>query len=161
DKQQRLLIDEKGTAIWHSSEPYPATSPSPMLTLLRACSRLLPGDFLKTFFYLHFIAAPRNMIRRALLQFYRYDPVYSVLREFARAYEGRFSVLEFGTSAGYSFVKLLYAVQYLALSDRIVVHGFDSFEGMAGSDDPRDVNYVDADSWVPGEFRGEFEQLQS
>ncbi len=146
--------------VWNDNASYP-TSHSPMLRLLRLCSHLLPGDLIKTFFYLNFIYAPRRMIRRSLFQFYRYDHVYTVLREFSRAYEGRLSVLEFGTSAGYSFIKLLYAVKYLGLGQRVVVHGFDSFEGMPSSDDPKDVDFVEGDCWVSGQFRGDLAQLQS
>ncbi|HTT42585.1 MAG TPA: hypothetical protein VMG33_05895, partial [Steroidobacteraceae bacterium] len=39
---------------------------SPLLYVLRAFALLIPGDWLKTFFYLHCIAAPRRALRRAL-----------------------------------------------------------------------------------------------
>jgi len=83
-----------------------------------------------------------------------------VLREFASRYKGRFSVLEFGTSDGYSFVKLLYATRYLKLADRVVVHTFDSFEGMPTPVDDRDREWIHGDDWVPGEYRGDYASLQ-
>ncbi len=131
-----------------------------MLRFLRGMGHLLPGDRLKTFFYLNLIKAPRGMIRRALFEFYRYDHVYDVLQEFGAACDGPFSVLEFGTSAGYSFVKLLYATQYLGMSEVVTVHGFDSFEGLPPTADARDsVFSPDGDRWVPGEYRGDFRSL--
>lgn len=133
---------------------------SPMLRLLRGVGRLLPGDRLRTFFYLNLIKAPRRTMRRALFEFYRYDHVYDVLKEFRAACEGPFSVLEFGTSAGYSFVKLLYATQYLGMTDVVTVHGFDSFEGLPETADPRDADFtLDGDRWVAGEYRGDYQAL--
>ena len=134
---------------------------SPMLRVLRFLTLILPGDHLRTFIYLNLIARPRRMLRRALFQFYRYDHVYAVLDEFKKRYAGRFSILEFGTSAGYSFVKLLFATVYLRMADRVSVHGFDSFEGMPATTDPRDLDYIGNDNWVEGEFRGDFDKLQN
>lgn len=134
--------------------------PSPLLGLLRGMALLIPGDWLKTFFYLNCIAAPRRMLRRALFAFYRYDHVYAVLGGF-RAIPGQFSVLEFGTSAGYSFVKLLYAAHYLGLADRVTVHGFDSFEGLPPTSDPRDADLTGNDQWMVGQYRGDFDRLQA
>jgi hypothetical protein len=139
--------------------PYPQVS-SPLLRLLRVFSALLPGDYLKTAFYLNCIDLPRRALRDALFTFYRYDHVYAVLKEFKQR-SGKFSVIEFGTSDGYSFVKLLYATRYLHLTDRIMVHGFDSFEGMPASADEKDEDWVTRDNWVPGQFKGRYEQLDA
>jgi hypothetical protein len=136
------------------------TKRSPMIRVLRGLSRLIPGEYLKTAFYLNCINRPRQMLRDVLFAFYRYDHVYSVLREFSRLRSGRFSVLEFGTSDGYSFVKLLYATRYLKLERRVIVHTFDSFEGMPKSADMRDRDWANGDDWVPGQFRGNFEALE-
>ncbi len=131
---------------------------APMVRVLRGLGRLLPGEYPKTVFYLNCIDLPRRLLRDLLFSFYRYDHVYAVLRQFARI-PGRFSVLEFGTSDGYSFVKLLYATRYLGLEKRVVVHTFDSFEGMPETTDVRDRDFVSGDDWVPGEFRGNYESL--
>jgi hypothetical protein len=130
-----------------------------MIRLLHGVSRLLPGEYLKTAFYLNCVDKPRRMLRDALFAFYRYDHVYAVLREVAGLKSGRFSILEFGTSDGYSFVKLLYATRYLGLEKRIRVHTFDSFEGMPESSDVRDRNWTSGDDWAPGQFRGNYEAL--
>jgi hypothetical protein len=132
---------------------------SPLLRVLRAFALLIPGDWLKTFFYLHGIAAPRRALRSALFAFYRYEHVYAVLAGF-RGVGGRYSVLEFGTSAGYSFVKLLYATRYLGLAERVTVHGFDSFEGLPATSDPRDADLTGNDRWVAGQYRGDYQRLQ-
>lgn len=141
--------------------PVATTYRSPAIRLLRLLGHLLPGDYLKTFFYLNVIETPRRLLRKALFQFYRYDHVYVVLRDCNKRYRGRFSILEFGTSAGYSFVKLLYATRYLGLEDRVTVHGFDSFEGMPRAADRRDEDLVEGDSWGEGQFRGSYEGLRS
>ena len=133
---------------------------SPAIRVLRALGHLLPGDYLKTLFYLNLIETPRRLLRKALFQFYRYDHVYLVLRDCKKRYQGRFSILEFGTSAGYSFVKLLYATRFLGLEDRVTVYGFDSFEGMPRAADRRDEDLVEGDSWGEGQFRGSYEALQ-
>jgi len=132
----------------------------PLIRLLRGISRLLPGEYLKTAFYLNVIARPRRLLREVLFAFYRYDHVYEVLQEFAQLRDGRFSVLEFGTSDGYSFVKLLYATRYLRLENRVKVHTFDSFEGMPASSDTRDRNWSSGDDWAPGQFRGNYRALE-
>ena len=134
---------------------------SPAIRVLRALGHLLPGDYVKTLFYLNLIETPRRLLRKALFQFYRYDHVYAVLRDCKKRYQGRFSILEFGTSAGYSFVKLLYATRFLGLEDRVTVYGFDSFEGMPRAADRRDEDLVEGDSWGEGQFRGSYEELQS
>jgi hypothetical protein len=140
--------------------PYPQNN-SLLLRLLRLFSALLPGEYLKTAFYLGCIDRPRRMMRDALFTFYRYDHVYAVLREFAAGCAGHFSVLEFGTSDGYSFVKLLYATRYLGLTDRVIVHTFDSFEGMPPAFDEKDEEWTRRDNWVPGQFKGRYEELNA
>jgi hypothetical protein len=132
---------------------------APMVRLLRSMGRLLPGEYLKTAFYLYCIDRPRRLLRDMLFSFYRYDHVYAVLREFAEIPQGDFSVLEFGTSDGYSFIKLLYATRYLRLEKRVTVHTFDSFEGMPESNDLRDRDFATGDDWAPGQFRGNYESL--
>jgi len=133
---------------------------SPLIHLLRGLSRLLPGEYLKTAFYLNCIDRPRRALRSALFSFYRYDHVYAVLREFAECTRGRISILEFGTSDGYSFIKLLYATRYLRLEHRARVHTFDSFAGMPAAADERDRDWATGDDWVPGQYRGDYERLQ-
>jgi Methyltransferase domain len=140
--------------------PYPSNN-SPLLRVLRLVSLLLPGQYLKTAFYLNVVDLPRRAIRQALFSFYRYDHVYAVLKEFANHFAGRFSVLEFGTSDGYSFVKLLYATRYLKLTDRVIVHTFDSFEGMPAAVDEKDREWTSGDDWVPGQFKGRYEELEA
>jgi len=144
------------------SQPAPAgdyTKRPGMIRLLQGVARLLPGEYLKTAFYLNCVDRPRRLLRDALFAFYRYDHVYAALREFAQSSSRRFSVLEFGTSDGYSFVKLLYATRYLGLERRVTVHTFDSFEGMPPSTDSRDRNWFNGDDWAPGQFRGNFQAL--
>jgi hypothetical protein len=131
-----------------------------MIRFLHGMSKLIPGEYLKTAFYLNCIDRPRRMLRNSLFAFYRYDHVYQVLREFAEIPAGKFSILEFGTSDGYSFVKLLYATRYLRLEQRVSVHTFDSFEGMPNSTDERDRNWASGDDWAPGQFRGNYQSLE-
>jgi len=143
-----------------SAAPAEYMKRSPLIKLLRSVSYLLPGEYLKTAFYLNCIDRPRRMLRDALFSFYRYDHVYAVLREFAELPPNqRFSILEFGTSDGYSFAKLLYATRYLGLEKRVKVHTFDSFEGMPESTDERDRNWINGDDWAPGQFRGNYAAL--
>ncbi len=134
---------------------------SALIKLLRLLSRVLPGDYLKTFFYLNIIEKPRRFLRLSLNAFYRIEHVYAVLREFRQEYLGGFSVLEFGTSDGYAFTKMLYATKYLHLQDRVMVHTFDSFEGMPAAVDEKDLDIVTGDSWTEGQFKGRFEQLNA
>src|SRR5687767_10982932 len=82
---------------------------SALITVLRVLGKLLPGDYLKTTFYLKAIAIPRKALRYLLNSFYRMDHIYDVLKEFKSTYGGSFSVLEFGTANGHSFTKMLYA----------------------------------------------------
>jgi hypothetical protein len=143
-----------------TEKPYPSAQ-SPLIRVLRVFATLLPGEYLKTVFYLNVIDHPRRLIRQALFSFYRYDHVYAVLKEFANQCVGPFSVLEFGTSDGYSFIKLLYATRHLKLTDRVVVHTFDSFEGMPAPVDEKDKEWTCADNWVPGQFKGRYEELKA
>lgn len=143
-----------------TGSPY-LSDKSPLIRLLRLFSALLPGEYLKTAFYLNFIDLPRRVARQALFSFYRYDHVYAVLREFARSCSEPFSVLEFGTSDGYSFIKLLYATRHLKLTDRVTVHTFDSFEGMPVAADDKDKEWTSGDNWVPGQFKGRYEKLEA
>jgi len=142
-----------------SSERGGAGARSPFIRVLKAFSAVLPGERLKTAFYLNCIDLPRRVLRDALFAFYRYDHVYAVLREFRAAFTGRGSILEFGTSDGYSFAKLLYATRYLQLEDRVAVHTFDSFEGMPDPVDERDRDWATGDDWIRGQFRGRYEAL--
>lgn len=132
---------------------------SPLILALRIASAFLPGQYLKTAFYLNCIDAPRRALRQSLFAFYRFDHVYSVLRSFKREIAGHASILEFGTSDGYAFAKLLYATRYLGLEERVLVHTFDSFEGMPAPVDERDKEWIAGDNWVPGEFKGRYEEL--
>jgi Methyltransferase domain len=131
-----------------------------LIRLLRGVAHLLPGEYLKTAFYLNCVDRPRRMLRDALFAFYRYDHVYATLREVAALKAGHYSVLEFGTSDGYSFVKLLYATRFLGLERQVFVHTFDSFEGMPASTDARDRNWTSGDDWAPGQFRGNYDGLE-
>jgi len=67
---------------------------SPPIKALRWLARIIPRGHLRTFIYLNFIERPRRLARLAFTTFYRTDPVYLVLREFAN-HKGRFSTLEF------------------------------------------------------------------
>jgi hypothetical protein len=163
-RSSRGVSLEIGNVMMSGSETATAFYPvnrSPMIRILRTFSQMLPGgDFVKTLFYLNAVDKPRRTLRKALFQFYRYDHVYAVLKEVKSQYRGNFSILEFGTSAGYSFMKLLFAVKYLHMADRVTVHGFDSFQGMPPSTDPGDADVVTGDSWVAGQFRGDYKRLQ-
>lgn len=135
------------------------TGGPPAIRILRLIGKLVPGDHFKTAFYLNCIAKPRKALRAALHAFYRVDHVYEVLREFKETYRGRFSVLEFGTAAGYAFTKMLYATKYLRMDDRVVVHAFDTFEGLPPSTDERDQGLLADYGWVHGSYRGSYEEL--
>ena len=128
---------------------------------LRLVGKLIPGQRLKTAVYLNLFYAPRKLLRSALTGFYRMDHVYEALREFPRSYEGKFSILEFGVAGGYALVKKLHAVQYLGLEDRVVVHGFDTFQGLPAEDGAEDQALVMGDEWVEGYYRGDYEKLQA
>jgi hypothetical protein len=126
---------------------------------LKAMGRLIPGTYLKTFIYLNGIAATRKLLRKSIGGFYRIDHIYDVLKEFKKHYKGKFSILEFGVADGYSFIKMLYAVRYLKMEDRIMVHGFDTFEGLPDITSPVDYGLVDGDEWTKGHFRGRYDNL--
>ena len=133
---------------------------SPAITLLRWIGKFLPGDYLKTVFYLYVFAAPRRLIRFYLYSFYRMEHIYDVFREVKSKYKGKFTVLEFGTNEGYSITKMLYATRFLKMEDRITIHGFDSFEGMPAPTGRYDKNIIaDDDEWIEGQFKGKYEIL--
>jgi hypothetical protein len=141
-----------------AERPYPIQR-SPLRKTLAVMGILLPGDFLKTLFYLNAVERPRRMLRLALHTFYRIDHVYAVLREVKQRYRGSFSILEFGTSDGYAFTKMLYATRYLGMEDRVTVHAFDSFEGMPAPHGAGDRDLVTDNPFVEGEFRGRYADL--
>ncbi|HEX5419716.1 MAG TPA: class I SAM-dependent methyltransferase [Gammaproteobacteria bacterium] len=83
-----------------------------------------------------------------------------MLREFKSRYAGRFSILEFGTSDGYSFTKILYAARYLGMQDRVTCHAFDTFVGMPAPQGDQDRDLVGGDTWVEGQFAGRYDDLE-
>ena len=128
---------------------------------LRFVANLIPGNYLKTLIYLNLISKPRKILRLMLTAFYRIDHIYDVLAEAKQKYRGDFTILEFGTNEGYAFRKMLYAVQFCGLTERVTVHGFDTFEGMPEPEDDKDLNMVTGkDEWGPGQFRGGYEKLK-
>lgn len=131
---------------------------STLITLLRWVGKFIPGDYLKTAFYLNIIARPRKGLNHLLNSFYRMDHIYDVLKEFKETYNGKFSILEFGTAGGYSFTKMLYATKYLRMIDRVMVHAFDSFEGLPAPTDPSD-QAVTGYPWAQGQYRGNYQEL--
>jgi hypothetical protein len=132
---------------------------TPYTKALRWLGKCLPGDYLKSFVYLHCIATPRRLLRRFAGSFYRMELPYEVLKEYKGAYRGPFSILEFGVANGYAFVKTLYATRYLRMEDQVAVHGFDSFEGLRppGHED-RGLASIE---WEAGQYRGSSETLVS
>jgi hypothetical protein len=152
-----MLFDTRGQNEKNANYP---VNRSGLATCLRFLSKVLPGDYLKTLAYINLIQKPRTSLRFVLNAFYRMDHIYEVLREFKRNCAGKFSILEFGTSDGYAFTKMLYATRYLGMDDRVWVHTFDSFEGMPPARDLKDLDLVSDDSWVQGEFRGRYKELQ-
>lgn len=128
--------------------------------VLSAIGRIIPGTKLKTFVYLNLIYAPRKFLRNITSGFYRIDHIYDVLREFDRNFEGNFSILEFGTADGYAFTKKLYAAKYLKMANRVVFHGFDTFEGLPEVDDAVDRSLVSGDNWKAGTYKGRYENLK-
>jgi hypothetical protein len=133
---------------------------SRLLGALRAVGSFLPGNRLKTAFYRGVIARPRSALRQLLTGFYRIDLIYAVLAE-AKAYQGQFSILEFGTHRGYAFTKMLFATEYMGLADRVTVHAFDSFVGLPPPADSRDQNLVTTDAiFAAGQYRGDYEELE-
>jgi len=134
---------------------------SPLIKILRLIGKFLPGDYLKTTFYLNAIAKPRKALRLLLNSFYRMDHIYEVLQEFKSTYKGNFSILEFGTADGYSFTKMLYATKYLQMEERVIVHAFDSFEGMPAAVDSKDQDLIANYGWVEGQFQGNYQELDN
>lgn len=132
-----------------------------LIRILRAISFLFPGDYLKTWVYLNLIHGPRKSLRNLMLSFYRMEHIYEVLKEFIPHYQGNFSILEFGVADGYSFTKMLYATRYLKCVDRVMVHGFDRFEGMPKAEDSRDIDLIADDSYVEEQFKADFEGLRA
>ena len=130
------------------------------IRLLEIVGDLIPGERLKTSVYLKCIAGPRKLMRRSIGAFYRMDHIYDVCREFGQNYSGKFSILEFGVADGYAYTKKLYATRYLGLEDRIMVHGFDTFEGLPPPVDPADEGLVKGTDWSQGHYRGNLEELQ-
>jgi hypothetical protein len=133
---------------------------SPWVSGLRWLGRLIPGDRLKTTTYLHAVSRPRRWLRTVVDGFWRMDHVYEVLGEFKRNFRGPFSILEFGTASGHSFVKLLYATRHLGMDDQVTVHGFDTFEGLPPPSDRSDLGLMDND-WRAGQYAGDYEALQA
>ncbi len=129
------------------------------ITFLSIIGNFFPGNFLKTFIYLNFIHKPRKLVYLLIESFYRMDHIYEVIKEFKSNYNGDFSILEFGVADGYAFTKKLYATKYLKMEDRIIVHGFDTFEGMPETNEKSDKDLIADDGWVKGQFKTEFEKL--
>jgi Macrocin-O-methyltransferase (TylF) len=127
---------------------------------LYVIGKLIPGTNLKTWVYLNLIYAPRRFLRQTSLGFYRIDHIYEVLREFRDTYEGDFSVLEFGVADGYSFTKKLHAAKYLKMDDRVIIHGFDSFEGLPQTDSEGDAALIEGGGWEAGFYRGSYDTLE-
>jgi hypothetical protein len=115
---------------------------------------------MKTTFYLNAIARPRKAIRLCFNSFYHMDHIYDVLMEFKSKYKGDFSILEFGTADGYAFTKKLYATKYLHMDERVIVHAFDSFEGMPSPANSKDLGLIPNRGWVEGEYRGNYQDLE-
>jgi hypothetical protein len=134
---------------------------SRFITFLRYLSKIIPGNYLKTVVYLNFIKKPRTFLQLSLSSFYRIDHIYDVLKEVKTTYKGNFSILEFGVADGYSLTKKLYAVKYLKMDDRVIVHGFDTFEGMPETFDDKDRNIISNDNWYKGQFKSSFESLDN
>ncbi len=129
------------------------------IVLLKVVGRLIPGTYLRTFVYLNGIAATRKFLRKSIGSFYRMDHIYDVLKEFKKHYKGNFSILEFGVADGYSFTKKLYAVCYLKMEDRIMVHGFDTFKGLPDETSSADHSLVVGDEWSEGHYKGRYDNL--
>ena len=129
--------------------------------VLSIIGRLIPGTKVKTFVYLNLLYAPRKLLRNMANGFYRIDHIYEVLREFDQNFEGKFSVMEFGVADGYAFTKKLYAAQYLKMTDRVVFHAFDTFEGLPELEDAVDRSLISGDDWEAGTYKGRYEDLES
>jgi len=128
--------------------------------VLNLLGRSIPGTGFKTWVYLNLILAPRRLLYDVSSGFYRMDHVYEVLREFKHGFDGRFSILEFGVADGYAYTKMLYATKYLKMSDRVVVHGFDTFEGLPPGDAEADRGLLSGLEWERGTYKGRYEVLE-
>lgn len=129
------------------------------IIILKLVGKLIPGTYLKTFVYLNIIYATRKFLRKTIGGFYRIDHIYDVIKEFKNHYKGNFSILEFGVADGYSFTKKLYAVSYLKMDDRTMVHGFDTFEGLPTISDSADNSLVTGREWTENHFKGRYDNL--
>jgi len=130
-----------------------------LIVLLKLIGKLIPGTYLKTFMYLNGIFATRKVLKKSIGSFYRMDHIYDVLKEFKKHYKGNFSIIEFGVADGYSFTKKLYAVRYLKMEDRIMVHGFDTFEGLPDKTSQADHSLVVGSGWRKGHYEGRYDNL--
>lgn len=130
------------------------------LSILKLIEKLIPGTYLKTFIYLNIIAAPRKFLRKFSGGFYRMDHIYDVFKEFKHQYKGDYSVLEFGVADGYSFTKKLYAARYLGMEQRVMVHGFDTFEGLPEVTTSADDALIEGNDWQAGHYRGRYDNLR-
>jgi hypothetical protein len=129
--------------------------------ILKLINKLIPGDWLKTFVFLNCLATPRRVLRKSIGGFYRMEHIYEVLNEFNKHYVGKFSILEFGVADGYSFTKKLYATHYLKMTDKVIVHGFDTFKGLPKVTDSAEHGLVGQEWWVEGHFKGRYEELEN
>ncbi len=132
-----------------------------LIRILRAMSFVIPGNYLKTLVFLNLIHRPRKILRNLLNSFYRMEHVYEVLKEFIHQYRGNFSILEFGVADGYAFTKMLYATRYMRCADRVMVHGFDTFEGLPKTEDKRDADLITGDNYFEGQFKTDFDHLKA
>lgn len=135
-----------------SSKPLP-------IRLMRKLAHAIPGNKLRNQIYFGLVASPRRFLRQYLLSFYRIELIYSALREADRLINGRLTILEFGTAQGYAFTKMLYAIKYLSMEDRVSAHTFDSFEGMPPPSHEGDRDLIGDDTWYQGQFSGGYDQL--
>ena len=127
--------------------------------ILTMIGKLIRGNYLKTFVYLHFISTPRILLRKFIGGFYRMEHIYTVVKEFKKLYKGNFSILEFGVADGYAFTKKLYATRYLKMEERIMVHGFDTFEGLPDTENKSDDTLVEGGEYTKGHYHGRYENL--
>jgi len=56
---------------------------------------------------------------------------------------------------------MLYATKFLKTTDRVIVHGFGTFEGMPETFDSRDCDIISNDNWHKGQFQANFEKLDN
>jgi hypothetical protein len=89
----------------------------------------------------------------------RTDRIWALLRDFRERYRGNLSVVELGTSDGYSFGKVLHVARHLGMEDRLTVHAFDSFEGGPSAAAGSESGVVDLRA--RGERRIRYEHLRN